>query len=98
MQDIIQSVLQKIAKAFNFCRFNKILVESSVPESNGLIAVMDASFSAKSGKKTFGLDWFYRGCYSRPQTLFPSAFSVHTSSFPPPLHSSFNILNYPVTR
>ena len=25
---------------------------------------MDASFSAKSGKKTFGIDWFYRGCYS----------------------------------
>ena len=34
---------------------------------NGLIAVMDASFSAKSGKKTFGLDWFYRGCHSRTE-------------------------------
>lgn len=55
------------AKAFNFCRFNKILVELSVPESHGLIAVMDASFSAKSGKKTFGLDWFYRGCHSRTE-------------------------------
>ena len=55
------------AKAFNFCRFNQILVELSVPESYGLIAVMDASFSPKRGKKTFGLDWFYRGCHSRTE-------------------------------
>ena len=39
------------AKALNFCRFNQILVELSVLESHGLIAVMDASFSAKSGIK-----------------------------------------------
>jgi len=28
---------------------------------------MDASFIAKSGKKTFGLDWFYGGCHSRTE-------------------------------
>ena len=55
------------AKAFNFCRFTQALVELMVPESQGLVAVMDASFSAKSGKKTFGLDWFYHGSHSRSE-------------------------------
>ena len=50
------------AKGFNFCRFNQILIEQQVPENHGLLAVMDASFNPKSGKKTFGLDFFYNGC------------------------------------
>jgi hypothetical protein len=35
-----------------------------IPESEGLVAVMDASFNPKRGKKTFGLDWFYHGSHS----------------------------------
>ena len=53
------------AKMFNFCRFNQILIEQHVPPSHGLLAVMDASFNPKSGKKTFGLDFFYNGCRSQ---------------------------------
>jgi hypothetical protein len=52
------------AKAFNCCRFNQVLVELMIPESEGLVAVMDASFNPKRGKKTFGLDWFYHGSHS----------------------------------
>lgn len=32
-----------------------------------VIGVMDASFCPKSGKRTYGLDWFYNGCASRTQ-------------------------------
>ena len=55
------------AKVFNFCRFNQVLIQLYVPENHPLLAVMDASFSAKSGKKTFGRDWFYRGCHGRAE-------------------------------
>ena len=55
------------AKAFNFCRFNQVLVKLYVPEPHPLLAIMDASFSAKSGQKTFGIDWFYRGCHGRTE-------------------------------
>ena len=32
-----------------------------------MIAVMDCSFIAKSGKKTFGLDQFYNGNHNRAE-------------------------------
>lgn len=34
-------------------------------ESAEMIGVMECSFIAKSGKATFGLDWFWNGCASR---------------------------------
>ena len=34
-------------------------------EESAMIAVMDCSFIAKSGKKTFGLGQFYNGSHSR---------------------------------
>lgn len=54
-------------KIFNFCHFNQVLVELYGPSDHGLLAVMDASFNFKSGKKTFGLDYFYNGCHSRSE-------------------------------
>ncbi|MGV0029430.1 transposase [Phormidesmis priestleyi] len=53
------------AKRFNFAVFNQAVIQAVVPESSALIAVMDGSFIAKSGKKTFGLDLFYNGSHSR---------------------------------
>jgi len=32
-----------------------------------VLGVMDASFCRKSGKHTYGLDWFYNGSASRSQ-------------------------------
>ena len=43
------------AKVFNFCRFNQVLIELYIPEAHPLLAIMDASFSAKSGKKHLAL-------------------------------------------
>ena len=48
-------------REFDFMRFNLNCIEQR--EGRGeLAAVMDASFLAKSGKKTFGLGRFYNGC------------------------------------
>jgi hypothetical protein len=52
-------------KQFDFSAFNAALIEAAIPENHSMIAVMDCSFIAKSGKKTFGLDEFYNGCHSR---------------------------------
>jgi hypothetical protein len=49
----------------NFGQLNQALTEEHIPASHGLIGVMDASFLPKSGKKTFGLDYFYNGCHQR---------------------------------
>jgi Transposase DDE domain len=53
------------AKSFNFASFNASVIQAATEEASTLIAVMDGSFIAKSGKKTFGLDLFYNGSHSR---------------------------------
>ncbi|MBD1847938.1 hypothetical protein H6F89_32090 [Cyanobacteria bacterium FACHB-63] len=52
-------------KRFDFMAFNAALIQAAIPENHLTIAVMDCSFIAKSGKKTFGLDEFYNGCHSQ---------------------------------
>jgi hypothetical protein len=52
---------------FDFVRFNREAIENAIaPESKKAFA-QDASFSKKSGKKTFGLDKFWNGCASRSE-------------------------------
>lgn len=46
-------------RTFSFSEFNKQLVDEIVPTSHELIGVMDGSFIPKSGKKTYGLGYFY---------------------------------------
>lgn len=46
-------------RTFSFIEFNKQLVDEIVPTSHELIGVMDGSFIPKSGKKTYGLGYFY---------------------------------------
>jgi hypothetical protein len=41
--------------------FNAGTISEAVPEEREQIAAMDASFVTKSGKKIWGLDWFYNG-------------------------------------
>ena len=36
-----------------------------IPVEHGILEVLDASFTPKSGKKTFGLDRFYNGSHGR---------------------------------
>lgn len=53
------------AGRFDFAAFNQGVIQAAIGEDAAVIAVMDASFIAKSGKKTFGLDLFYNGSHGR---------------------------------
>lgn len=50
---------RQFRKPFDFVDFNKHLIEETVPSDHEKIAVMDCSFITKSGKKTYGLGFFY---------------------------------------
>lgn len=52
-------------KRFDFAAFNAAVIEAAIPDDHVKIGVMDCSFIAKSGKKTFGLDAFYNGSQGR---------------------------------
>ena len=53
------------SQAFNFMALNAELIEAAISGSTSLIGSMDCSFIPKSGKATYGLDWFYNGSASR---------------------------------
>ncbi|NJL57205.1 transposase [bacterium] len=46
---------------------NAQLIEAAIPVGATCIGGMDCSFIPKSGKATYGLDWFYNGSESRTQ-------------------------------
>lgn len=53
---------------FEFAPLNRALVTQASRAGTALLAVMDCSFVAKSGKATFGLDSFWNGTTSRVET------------------------------
>jgi Transposase DDE domain len=55
------------SQPFAFVEANRHLIDGSVPESTEVIAATDCSFIPKSGKQTYGLDWFYNGSASRTE-------------------------------
>jgi len=54
-------------KAFAFVSFNRTAIAHAVPDENTTLFAQDASFSAKSGKRTYGLDHFWNGCAARAE-------------------------------
>lgn len=46
---------------------NAQLIEGAIPSSATAIGAMDCSFIPKSGKTTYGLDWFYNGSANRSE-------------------------------
>lgn len=48
-------------------RLNAQLIEVAIPNGATCIGAMDCSFIPKSGKATYGLDWFYNGSTSRSE-------------------------------
>lgn len=46
---------------------NAKVIEAAIPIGATCIGAMDCSFIPKSGKATYGLDWFYNGSASRTQ-------------------------------
>lgn len=55
------------SQAFSFMVLNAVLIEAAIPSSVTQIGAMDCSFIPKSGKTTYGLDWFYNGSASRSE-------------------------------
>jgi hypothetical protein len=58
---------RQYSQAFCFIGMNAKLIEIAIPNDATCIGAMDCSFIAKSGKATYGLDWFYNGSESRTQ-------------------------------
>lgn len=52
---------RQYSQAFNFVQFNRGLIEAALAPTALQLGVMDCSFVPKSGKATYGLDWFYNG-------------------------------------
>lgn len=62
------SFRRNFSKFFDWVSFNYRIIELSLSSPRSvLIAVVDASFISKSGKKTFGLGRFWSGCANRAQ-------------------------------
>jgi hypothetical protein len=58
---------RQYSQPFAFVEANRHLIDRSVSEISEVIAATDCSFIAKSGKQTYGLDWFYNGSASRSE-------------------------------
>jgi hypothetical protein len=54
-------------QSFAFVQFNQHTIALAIPAPAEAIAAMDCSFLPKSGKATYGLDWFYNGSASRSE-------------------------------
>ncbi|NJL58113.1 hypothetical protein HC928_25610 [bacterium] len=48
------------SQSFGFVQFNQPTIALAIPATADAIAAIDCSFVPKSGKTTYGLDWFYR--------------------------------------
>lgn len=62
-----RSYARQFRKSFPWLEYHAKVIQASLPSSRELVAVQDASFIPKSGKKTYGLDRFYNGCAGRPE-------------------------------
>ena len=56
---------RQMAKTLDFIGINAELIKSARSEKDVLIAAQDASYISKSGKKTYGLDYFWNGSASK---------------------------------
>jgi DDE superfamily endonuclease len=54
-------------RSFNFVKFNQQLIEGAIEPESEVILAVDCSFIPKSGKRTYGIDYFYNGSASRTE-------------------------------
>jgi hypothetical protein len=54
-------------RSFNFMKFNQQLIEGAIKPESEVILAVDCSFIPKSGKRTYGIDYFYNGSASRTE-------------------------------
>jgi hypothetical protein len=49
-------------------KFNQQLIEGAIEPESEVILAVDCPFIPKSGKRTYGIDYFYNGSASRTET------------------------------
>jgi hypothetical protein len=54
-------------KSFDFAEFNSIVIDKVITPGDEVVAAFDQSFESKSGKDTWGKDYFWNGCASRAE-------------------------------
>lgn len=54
-------------KTFDFGEFNSRAIDKIVNEESEIVAAFDQSFESKSGKKTWGKDYFWNGCAAKAE-------------------------------
>ena len=58
---------RQYAKPFAFIAFNRAVIDEALGKESERIIAYDPSFITKSGKKTYGLDYFWNGCHRRSE-------------------------------
>lgn len=58
---------RQFARPFAFVAFNREVINEAIGTESERIIAFDPSFVSKSGKKTYGLDYFWNGCHNRPE-------------------------------
>ena len=58
---------RQFSKPFEFVAFNRGVIDEGFGRASDRIIVLDASFVSKSGKETYGLDYFWNGCHRRSE-------------------------------
>jgi len=58
---------RQYGQSFAFVQLNQQVIVQALADSTNMIAAIDCSFIAKSGKATYGLDWFYNGSANRSE-------------------------------
>ncbi len=54
-------------KTFDFAEFNSKAIDKVITPGDCMVAAFDQSFEGKSGKNTWGKDYFWNGCASRAE-------------------------------
>jgi hypothetical protein len=57
---------RQFGHSFDFAEFNERLIAEIVPRQHKKIGAMDCSYIAKSGRKTYGLGFFYDSSHDQP--------------------------------
>jgi hypothetical protein len=58
---------RQFRKEFDFLSFNRAAIAQAQPDEQSHLFAQDTSFSQKSGKRTYGLDYFFNGTASRAE-------------------------------
>lgn len=58
---------RQFSQPFDFLHFNQILIKQAMQNSPRKIVAIDCSFIPKSGKQTYGKDYFFNGCAGQPE-------------------------------